>query len=77
MFLAGSNPTHWPVATLKSAMKTHLDQTLEEAGDRIQGKYDEDIKDYEEIVAHILTMADILSNGIIAQFPQKFGPKQM
>lgn len=71
-FLAGANPKHWPVATLKSAMKTHLDQTLEEASDRIQGKYDEDIKDYDEIVAHILTMADMLSSGIIAQFPEKF-----
>jgi hypothetical protein len=77
VFLAGANPKHWPVATLKSAMKTHLDQTLEEASDRIQGKYDEDIKDYEEIVAHILTMADLLSDGIIAQFPEKFAQKKM
>ena len=77
VFLAGANPKHWPVATLKSAMKTHLDQTLEEASDRIQGKYDEDIKDYEEIVAHILTMADLLSDGIIAQHPEKFVQKKM
>ncbi len=75
-FLAGANPKHWPVATLKSAMKTHLDQTLKEASDRIQGKYDEDIKDYDEIVAHILTMADLLSSGIIGQFPQKFAPRK-
>ena len=74
-FLAGANPKHWPVATLKSAMKTHLDQTLEEASDRIQGKYDEDIKDYDEIVAHILTMADLLSSGIVKQFPEKFASK--
>ncbi|HSE51654.1 MAG TPA: hypothetical protein VLB00_05670 [Gemmatimonadales bacterium] len=74
-FLAGANPKHWPVATLKSAMKTHLDQTLEEASDRISGKYDEDIKDYDEIVAHILTMADLLSSGIVKQFPEKFASK--
>jgi hypothetical protein len=74
-FLAAANPTHWPVETLKSAMKTHLDQTLEEASDRIQGKYDEDIKDYDEIVAHILTMADLLSSGIVKQFPEKFASK--
>jgi hypothetical protein len=74
-FLAAANPKHWPVETLKSAMKTHLDQTLEEASDRIQGKYDEDIKDYDEIVAHILTMADLLSSGIVAQFPEKFASK--
>lgn len=77
VFLAGANPKHWPVATLKGAMKTHLDQTLKEAADRIGGKYDEDVKDYEAILAHILSMADILSSGIVAQFPAKFtGPKQ-
>ena len=74
-FLAGANPKQWPVATLKGAMKTHLDQTLEEASDRLQGKYDEDIKDYEAIVSHILMMADLLADGIIAQFPQKFASK--
>ena len=74
-FLAAANPKHWPVETLKGAMKMHLDQTLEEASDRIQGKYDEDIKDYDEIVAHILTMADLLSSGIVKQFPEKFASK--
>jgi hypothetical protein len=71
-FLSTANPKHWPLQTLMSAMRTHLDQTLDEATHRIQGKYDEDIKDYEKIVAHILVMADMLSDGIEAQFPQKF-----
>lgn len=74
-FLAAANPKNWPLETLKGAMKMHLDQTLEEASDRIQGKYDEDIKDYDEIVAHILTMADLLSSGIVKQFPEKFASK--
>src|SRR6266567_1072792 len=30
-FLHGANPQHWPLATLQSAMFTHLDQTLDEA----------------------------------------------
>jgi hypothetical protein len=71
-FLAKANPKNWPEATLQAAMKTHLDQTLDEATHRIKGAYDEDIKDYERIVAHILSMADILSGGIEAQFPEKF-----
>ena len=29
-------------------------------------------QDYERVVEHILGMADVLSNGIIAQFPKKF-----
>jgi len=39
---------------------------------RLGGKFDQDIKDYDAIVDHILKMADILSSGIIAQFPAKF-----
>ena len=34
-----------------------------------------DITDYDEIVAHILTMTDLLSSGIVKQFPEKFASK--
>jgi len=71
-FLHTANPQHWPLAALQSAMKTHLDQTAAEATHRLQGQYALDAKDYDQIVDHILAMADILSDGIIAQFPQKF-----
>lgn len=71
-FLSGANATNWPLATMKDAMKMHLDQTLKEAVDRLQGKYADDIKDYDAIHVHILGMADVLSNGIIAQFPDRF-----
>ena len=71
-FLHAANPQHWPLATLQSMMKTHLDQTLDEATHRLQGKTADEIKDYDAIVNHILMMADALSGGIIAQFPAKF-----
>jgi hypothetical protein len=72
-FLHGANPKHWPEATLRQAMFTHLDQTLTEATDRLKGNYAADVRDYDAIVAHILRMADVLSDGIIAQYPQQFG----
>jgi len=53
-FLHGANPKNWPLATLQSLMDTHLNQTLDEATHRLQGKYDQDIKDYDAIVQHIL-----------------------
>src|SRR5204862_1038122 len=71
-FLHGANPKHWPLATLQSAMFTHLDQTLDEATHQLKGDYAGSVKDYEHVVEHILGMADVLSNGIIAQFPAKF-----
>ncbi len=72
VFLNSANPSNWPLPTMQDAMKTHLDQTLKEAVDRLNGKYADDIKDYDAVHTHILEMADTLSNGIIAQFPDKF-----
>lgn len=71
-FLNSANPKNWQLSAMKDAMKMHLDQTLKEATDRLQGKYSDDIQDYDAVHAHILAMADVLSNGIIAQFPDKF-----
>ena len=71
-FLHKANPHHWPRRDLREMMKTHLDQTLEEATHRLQGNYAADIRDYERIHRHILEMADTLSAGIIAQFPRRF-----
>jgi len=74
-FLHGANPKHWPTATLQSAMNTHLDQTLEEATHELKGNYAASVMDYDHVVHHILGMADVLSDGIIAQFPAKFSKK--
>lgn len=66
------NPKHWPLAEMKAHMTDHLDLTLEEAVARLQGRYADDIAAYDKIHAQILGMADMLSDGIIAQFPAKF-----
>jgi len=70
--LNGLNPRHWPLGEIKANMKDHLDLTLKEAVARLQGRYADDIAAYDEIHAQILAMADMLSDGIIAQFPAKF-----
>jgi hypothetical protein len=72
MFLAGANPKNWPEAAMKAEMKMHLDLTLKEALNRFAGKYAEDIKDYDQVHEHILKLADTLTNGIKAQFPDRF-----
>lgn len=71
-FLSGANPKNWPLADMKAGMKMHLDLTLAEATARLQGKYADDIADYDKIHTHILGLADLLSSGIEKQFPQKF-----
>jgi hypothetical protein len=70
-FLSTANPKNWPLADMKAGMKMHLDLTLQEALDRFGGKYVEDIKDYDRVHEHILGLADLLTNGIAAQFPDK------
>jgi hypothetical protein len=71
-FLHNANKRNWPRAEMRAMMKTHLDQTLKEATDRLQGRFAADIRDYESVHRHILEMADMLSDGIIKQFPAKF-----
>ena len=70
-FLAAANPRFWPQDVMREAMKMHLDQTLAEAAHRIAGDHAAEIADYEEVHAHILMMADLLSAGIMQQFPSQ------
>ena len=72
-FLAAANPHFWPDDTMRAAMKTHLDQTLTEASDELTGDYAGSVAAYEEIHQHILDMADLLSAGVMQQFPGRFG----
>lgn len=71
-FLHAANPDNWPRAALRSMMRTHLDLTLQEAADQLAGDYAASVAIYDEIETEILHMADALSAGIIAQFPNEF-----
>ena len=71
-FLSSANPSAWPVDQMRAQMKMHLDLTLAEATARLQGKYADDISDYDKVHNHILGLADVLSAGVIKQFPYKF-----
>ncbi|MEO8264405.1 MAG: hypothetical protein ABI706_02735 [Ilumatobacteraceae bacterium] len=71
-FLAAANPANWPATEMRQMMHDHLDNTLAEAVDHLGGKYAADIADYDKVHTQILAMADMLTNGIIAQFPDKF-----
>jgi hypothetical protein len=71
-FLSGANPEGWPLPGMQSMMREHLDLTLAEAVDQLQGHYPESVADYDKVHDAILQMADMLSSGIIKQFPKKF-----
>jgi hypothetical protein len=70
-FLAKANPRFWRRDVMRADMKTHLDQTLTEAADELSGDYAGSVAEYDAVHAHILDMADMLSAGIIGQFPHR------
>lgn len=70
-FLAAANP-HWKQADMRSMMHTHISQTIRYAADVLAGNFATAIKDYGAAEAHMAEMADMLSAGIIQQFPQRF-----
>ena len=71
-FLSAANPKNWPDAVMRDEMKVHLDETLQEAEDELAGNYTASVNDYEPVVEHMLGFADLLSSGIIRQFPSDF-----
>jgi hypothetical protein len=71
-FLSAANPRFWPNDMMRADMKTHLDQTLAEAAHELAGEYAASVADYEDVHNHILAMADVLSSGLIGQFPSHF-----
>jgi len=71
-FLSKANP-HWPRATLAGMMKMHLSTTTNEVVARLNKDWEGDVRAYDAVYDHILQMADALADGIVKQFPEKFG----
>jgi type VI protein secretion system component VasK len=71
-FLSNANP-NWPRATLVDMMKTHLSTTTNEVVARLNKNWDDDVRAFDAVYDHILKMSEALSDGIVKQFPDKFG----
>jgi hypothetical protein len=71
-FLHAANPQHWSLAAMAAMMRTHLDQVVGLATAQLEGHYADAVGLYNVYIGHILDMADMLSNGIVAQFPARF-----
>ena len=72
-FLSKANPTYWPKATVLDMMKKHLSTTTTEVVARLNKNWDDDVRAYDAVYDHILHMSDALADGIVKQFPDKFG----
>ena len=71
-FLHAANPRRWSRQAMKRMMRIHLDQVVGLAVDQLQGRYAAAVRLYDVYIGHILDMADMLSTGIMQQFPARF-----
>jgi hypothetical protein len=71
-FLHQANPRHWKRGEMRTMMHEHLDLTLSEAVAHLGNDHRADIRAYDRIHVQILHMADMLSDGIVKQFPKRF-----
>jgi hypothetical protein len=70
-FLSRANP-HWKLGPLRSMLRDHLRLTTHEVVARLQRNWTADVAAYDEIHRQALHMADMLSTGIVGQFPKRF-----
>ena len=70
-FLSGANP-NWAKKDLEAMLQKHLDLTSGEVVGRLKKDWAADIKSYDAGHVHMLMFADMLTDGIAKQFPDKF-----
>lgn len=70
--LSSVNPSSWKLPTMRAELRTHLRLTTDEVVARLQGRWAADVAAYDKIHEHALHIADVLSAGLVAQFPKRF-----
>lgn len=70
-FLSAANP-NWPFKALQDMLYTHLQLITEIVLDCIKGDWKADIAATDKNETHMIHLADMLTDGIIKQFPAKF-----
>jgi hypothetical protein len=70
--LASVNPRYWKLGAMKAELRMHLKLTTDEAVARLQGNWNADVAAYEKVHTHMLHFSDVLSDGLMKQFPRRF-----
>ena len=69
--LSTVNPTNWPMATIQPVLVGGMNLSIAETNARLKRDYNADVETFDTILAQSLKLADMLSDGIIKQFPNK------
>jgi hypothetical protein len=70
-FLSGANP-NWSRQELTNMLYLHLAYTTAEVVSRLKKDWEADIEAYDKGHVHMLKFSDMLTEGIVKQFPEKF-----
>ncbi|GIO87063.1 hypothetical protein J25TS5_39950 [Paenibacillus faecis] len=70
-FLSNANP-NWQFKTLQDMLYTHLQLINEVVINCLKGDWKADIAATDKNEIHVIHLADILTEGIVKQFPEKF-----
>ncbi len=70
-FLSSANP-NWSNSELKDMLHKHLEFITNQVVARINKNWKADVDAYDKGEDHMIKFADVLSDGIIKQFPEKF-----
>jgi len=71
-FLTAANPDNWPASVTEPTMEQHIDQTIDYSVKILLNDHAGANVAYDHALEHMLELADILSEGIAKQFPDKF-----
>ncbi|WP_211326563.1 glycosyltransferase [Paenibacillus flagellatus] len=70
-FLSAANP-NWPFKAMQDMLYTHLQLITEVVLDCLKGDWKADIAATDKNEIHMIHFADVLTDGIVKQFPEKF-----
>src|SRR5688572_12135828 len=71
-FLASANPENWHAQDTQAALEMHITQTIAYSVSILKGEYSQSFGGFEEATRHMIMLADLLTEGIAKQFPEKF-----
>ncbi len=71
-FLASANPKNWSAKETQGALEMHITHTIAYSVGILKGDYGQSFGGFEEALSHMVHLADILTEGIAKQFPDKF-----
>ncbi|MFH6936329.1 hypothetical protein [Flavobacterium sp. FlaQc-30] len=71
-FLASANPKNWTAKETQGALEMHITHTIDYSVSILKGDYTQSFGGFEEALHHMVHLADILTEGIAKQFPDKF-----